>query len=429
MKFRFPAPLRRVGKFVQNNEKLLLALLAVVIVVSGGLWYREYFNVDGPAPGGTYVDGIVGGPDELDMVAAKLTKTGLFSVDQDGEIQNQLIDNWSANADKTKYTFDLKNDINSFEITDGLNQNLELFGPGFVNDDGNGVISVSLSSPNPNLPILLAQPLFDFGPYKLSKKSNTTAIFTRNTNELAPKPYINKIVVHLFPDEESLKEALRKHKIDGAHLNTNELIDGYNQVIYETASYYGVVLNINRSPFRATSYRQKLVNGKPVTKSSAVLTVADEEPLKTIAKDVKKAWEKQGLSVKIDIQPVAKISEEISPSRNFDALLTGISYLPELDPFYLWDSSQIRPPGNNISGIKDDKIDKLISQIEAEFSLAERYQKIDELHKYLESIGVLQLLSPITQQFLVDDNVVVARPYLPLSIRDRWQSITQWYLK
>jgi len=429
MNFSFPAPLRRFGKFVQHNEKLLLALLAVVIVISGGLWYREYFGADGPAPGGTYVDGIVGNSEELDMVAAKLTKTGLFSINSAGKIQNQLVDNWSVNTDKTKYTFDLKDGINGFEITDVLNQNVELFGPGFVQDEGDGVVSVSLSAPNPNLPILLAQPLFDYGPYKLSKKSNTTAIFTRNTSEFAPKPYINKIVVHLFPDEESLRTALTKHKIDGARLSSNDLIDGYTQVIYETASYYGVVINVNRSPFRVKSYRQSLVNGKPVSRASVVLTVADEEPLKTIAKDVEKAWEKQGLTVKVDVQPTAKISEEISPSRNFDALLTGISYLPELDPFYLWDSTQIRPPGNNLSGIKDDKIDKLISQIEVELSLPERYKKIDELHKYLQSIGVLQLLSPITQQFMVDNNVVVARPYLPLSIRDRWQSITQWYLK
>jgi ABC-type transport system substrate-binding protein len=429
MKFRFPAPVRRIGKFVQNNEKLLLAILAVVIVVSGGLWYREYFNIDGPAPGGTYVDGVVGGPEELDMVAAKLTKTGLFSVDAEGRLQNQLIDDWSVNTEKTKYSFDLKEGIDGFDVADVLNQNVELFGPGFVSDDGNGVVSVSLNVPNPNLPILLAQPLFDHGPYKLSKKSNTTAIFTRNTSEFAPKPYINKIVVHLFSDEDALREALEKHKIDGARLSSDELVEGYTQVAYDTASYYAVVLNINRSPFRNAAYRQKLVNGQPVSRASITLTVAAEEPLKTIAKDVERIWEKQGLTVAVDIQPTAKISEEISPSRNFDALLTGISYLPELDPFYLWHSSQIRPPGNNLSGIKNDKVDQLIGQIEAELSLPARYQKIDELHRYLQSIGALQLLSPITQQFLVDDNVVVAKPYLPLSVRDRWQSVTQWYLK
>jgi len=429
MTFEFPAPLRRIGKFVQNNEKLLLALLAVVIVVSGGLWYREYFNVDGPAPGGTYVDGIIGGSAELDLVAAKLTKTGLFSVNGEGEIENQLIENWTSNSDKTKYTFDLKVGVDNQEIVDVLNNNAELFGPGQVDNDGDGVINLNLLTPNPNLPLLLAQPLFDYGPYKLSKKSDTTAIFTRNTSKLAPSTFINKIVVHAFADEAALKEALERKKIDGAAVELGEPIDGYKTVRFENKGYYAVVTNVNRPPFRNLTYRRNVVNGLPVAKARVTLTVANEEPLLGYATQVKKAWEKQGMIVTLNKQPIEKITNEIGPSRDFEALLTGISYLPELDPFYLWDSSQIRPPGNNLSGIKDSNVDQQIDKIQTDYNLLDRATKINQLHKYLRSIGVLQIVSTNSQSFIVGRHVVAAMPYLPLHSSDRWQSITQWYLK
>ncbi|MEX0594845.1 MAG: hypothetical protein WD157_01980 [Patescibacteria group bacterium] len=423
--------LRQLGRFLQHNEKLLLAILAMVIAVSGSLWYRQYFNLDnnGPVAGGTYVDGVVGTADELDAIAAKLTKSGLFKVDREGKIVNQLIDNWQVNADNTKYTFDLKKNISSQEIADQLNQNIELLGPAIVNDEGDGVITVALNAPNPNLPLLLTQPLFDFGAYKLSKLSDTTAIFTRSTREYALTPYINKIVVHLFPDEALLIDALNKKKIDGARLEGDHVPDGYKQFSYSTPNYFAVIINVNRSPFRDTLFRQKVVQGKTVARAQVTLTVSDEDQAKSYAPTVKKQWEKQGLVVTIQTKSADDIANNIGPTRDFEALLTGISYGPELDPYYLWHSSQIRPPGNNLSGIKNDAADKLIDQIESEYLIPERNKKILLLHQQLASLGVLQIIGQVTRNIIVDNNVVPAAPYIPLSVRDRWQAIDQWYLK
>ena len=431
MNWRSPASLlRQLGSFVQHHEKLLLAILALVIAVSGSLWYRQYFKQDsGPVAGGTYVEGIVGGSEELTLAAAKLTKSGLFKINATGSIENHLIDNWQVNAEKTEYRFDLKRGLESGEIIAALEENSDLIGPSTVTDEGDGVIVLTLATANPNLPVLLTQPLFDFGPYKLSKMSSATAIFTRNSSEYALTSYLNKIVVHAFSDQAALRQALEKGKVDGAALDTTDPISGYNIFTYQLPRYYAVMLNVNKSPFRDQTYRRKVLNGEAVSAADVVLTAPDEAEYQPYVDQVVNGWTNSGLRVTVDRRPTSEITATIAPTRDFQALLTGVSYWPELDPYYLWHSSQLRPPGNNLPGVKDDTIDNLIAEIEAEQSLPARYEKINQVHARLAELGVAVILEQVTKTIHVVKNIVPVQPWLPLGERDRWQAIDQWHLK
>ncbi|MEX1051883.1 MAG: ABC transporter substrate-binding protein [Patescibacteria group bacterium] len=426
-----PASLwRRLGSFIHHHEKLLLAILALVIAVSGSLWYRQYFNQDNaPVAGGTYVEGIVGGSNELTLAAAKLTKSGLFKINAGGTVENHLVDDWQVNAENTEYRFDLKRGIAAGEITGALEENSDLIGPSSIADVGDGVITVTLATANPNLPLLLTQPLFDFGPYKLSKISATTAIFTRNSNERALPAYLNKIVIHAFADEATLKVALEKGKVDGAALESSEPVAGTTLFTYKLPRYYAVMLNINKSPFRDQNYRRSLLSGGVVAAADVVLTAPDEAEYQPYLDQLVASWTASGLRVTVDRRPTAEIADTVAPSRDFQALLTGVSYWPELNPYYLWHSSQLRPPGNNLPGIKDDIVDGLIGEIEASLSLALRYEKIDQLHARLAELGVAVILDQVVKSIHVVNNVVPAQPWLPLGERDRWQAVDQWYLK
>ncbi len=379
--------------------------------------------------GGTYVEGIVGGSEDLTLAAAKLTKSGLFKISPEGMVENHLIDGWQVNAEKTEYRFDLRRGLDTSEVTTALEENGDLIGPSTVTDEGDGVILLAIATPNPNLPLLLTQPLFDFGPYKLSKMSTTTAIFTRNSSEFALASYLNKIVIHAFADEAALSEALQKGKVDGAALTNKQPIDGYNLFTYQLPRYYAVMLNINKSPFRELGYRQKVLNGEAVTPTDVVLTAPAEAEYQSYIDQVVDSWISSGLRVTVDRRPTEEISTTIAPTRDFQALLTGVSYWPELDPYYLWHSTQLRPPGNNLPGVKDDVIDSLIAEIEAESSLAVRYQKIDQVHARLAELGVAKILEQVTKTVHIIRNIVPAEPWLPLGERDRWQAIDQWHLK
>ncbi len=431
MNFPKPALLwQRLGSFVHHHEKRLLAVLAIIITISGSLWYRQYFtHAGGPVAGGTYVEGIIGDSEDLTLAAAKLTKSGLFKIGATGSVENHLVDGWQVNTEKTEYRFDLKRGLVSGEIVAALEENSDLIGPSTVADEGDGVILLTLATANPNLPLLLTQPIFDFGPYKLSKMSSATAIFTRNSSEFALPSYLNKIVVHAFADQAALQEALEKGKVDGAALSHSNPVEGSEIFSYPLPRYYAIMLNINKSPFRDVAYRQKVLNGHPVAAADVVLTVSDEAEYQPYVDQIVNSWTASGLRVTVDRRPIEEITNTIAPTRDFQALLTGVSYWPELDPYYLWHSSQLRPPGNNLPGVKDDVIDTLIVEIEATSSLIERYEKVNQLHARLAELGVAMMLDQVTATIHIAKNVVAVAPWLPLGERDRWQAIDQWYLK
>jgi ABC-type transport system substrate-binding protein len=420
----------KIGSLLTQYEKMILAILAVVIVISGTIWFRQFAGSRGSSPtiGGTYVDGVVGGQEEIQTIASKLTKSGLFTVDAQGNLQNQLITRWEANSEKTIYSFQIAPEVNGEEILKGLNDNLDLIGPARLNLLEGKTLTIELDKPNVSLPLLLAQPLFDYGPYKVGKMTEKTTVFTRNTRAGAQSAYINKIIVHTFPDEGSLKKAFAKKNIDGGTLSAiDEVPDGYEKISFKLPRYYLLVLNINRAPFRDLAARQQLFNQsltKPFT-----LTVPNAEPYRGFAAKLSAEWQKHNVPATVEYKDQEEITNKIGPSRDFQAILVGVEYGAELDPYYVWHSSQIRPPANNVSGIKDQRVDDLIAQIRGELNPSRRREMINSLHILLKDLGVALVLKQEESSFLLKKTINYKEPWLPLAPRDRWQSISQWSIK
>lgn len=420
----------KVSSLVAQYEKLLLAALSIVIVISGTFWFRQFSGSQGSSPtvGGTYVDGIVGGEKEVQTIASKLTKSGLFSFDTEGNLKNQLITKWEVNPEKTLYSFQIDPEVNADEILQSLNENLDLIGPSQINLLEGNTLTVELVTPNSNLPLLLAQPLFDYGPYKVGKMTDKTTVFTRNTRAKAVPAYINKIIVHTFDDEKSLEKAFEKKNIDGGTLANTEFVPtGYEQKSFLLPRYYALVLNINRAPFRDLTSRQQLF-AQSLTKPFT-LTVPDAEPYKTIASKLAGEWQSNNVPGTIEYKPQEEITSKIGPSRDFQAILAGIEYGAELDPYYVWHSSQLRPPANNISGVKDQQVDTLIAQIQGELNPVKRKEMINSLHILLKDLGIAVILDQEEESFLLRNSIRYKEPWIPLAQRDRWQSVGQWSVK
>lgn len=423
--------IRRLGRLVSQYEKILLALLSVVIVVSGSFWFRQFASSHNglPTPGGTYVEGIVGGITEVQAIAAKVTKSGLFVIDEKGLLQNQLISDWQVNAEKTEYRFRLLNEVNAEEIRNDLEQNIELLGQAIVELNGQELI-IRLNVPSPNIPILLAQPLFDYGPYKVSKLSDQTTVLTRNTRDKSVNAYINKIIIHTYPDEEALKNAIKKRRVDGAILSDQSFLpDGFQLQEMPLVKYYALIFNINKAPFRDANFRSQVLGNQAGSNRAFTLTVASGEPYQQLANNLVDSWQKAGFNVTLDTKPLDEIQQRIAPSRDFQILLTGISYGGEIDPYYLWHSSQIRPPGNNLSGLKSEKIDAALDQLRLTHNVAERRQLIDGLHQLLREESVAVILRQETGRFLLSSEIRFSTAFLAANVNDRWQSIAKWSAK
>lgn len=421
----------RLGQLVGQYEKFILAALAVVIVISGTFWYRQFSQNYGTGPntGGSYVEGLVEGETELQQAATRLTKVGLFGFEADGRLKNILVKEWRVNPEKTEYVFVLKEEIEKNEILTDLQTNLGLLGPSTIDLNEAGELVISLNAPNPNLPIVLSQPMFDYGPYKLGKTTEKTTIFTRNTREGAVQPYLNKIVIHSYANKDLLKQALDKNKLDGALGDNITTSDRYALQTIELPRYYTVLFNVNKSPFRDVSARRAIIDEARASGIQFTLTVADQEPNKTLATDLVKRWGAQGANVTLDVKPVDEVQDKIAPSRNFQALLTGIDYGVEYDPYYLWDSSQLRPPGNNLTGVKNEAIDAHVQAIRNTTNIKERETLIKTLHELLNREAVAFIIRQETANFILANRMVFQDPPLAQNITDRYRSIASWYIK
>lgn len=420
----------RFNLLLSQYEKVVLALLSVVIALSGTVWFRRLSaSQNNPASGGSYVEGAVSSQVDVGQIAARLTRTGLFGFSDSGELTNQLVSAWQNNSDYTEFRFILNPAIDEQEIVDDFNRNENLLGPIEATAETNSVV-VKTASPNPNLPILLAEPLFNYGPYKLSKKTDETVIFTRSTREGAVSAYLNKIVIHLYKDEAGLNSALRKNKLDGvAEADLTDLPGSYSRRNVPLSQYYAVLFNFNKSPFRDPSVGKAVGEGKISAKEPFVLTVPDKEPQKTLADQLLRQWREAGASVTSELKSIEEIKTKIGPSRNFQAMLTGLDYGIELDPYYLWHSSQIRPPGNNLTGVKAETIDQLVTQVRQTNNLAKRVELINSLHSQLNQAGAAMILQRQSYTFIVSDAVRFAVPWLSASVYDRFQDISRWSVK
>lgn len=406
-----------------------MALLAVVIVVSGQYWFRQFTVSNQPAVGGTLVVGVLGGQDEMGQAALRLTKAGLFRIDNNGELQNQLISDWSKDETATEFRFHLLAGVSPDTIIREINNNASLLGaPTVALEEGELVVRNLESSPS--LPILLAQPIFSYGPYKIQKTTGKMTVLSRQPQDWAKPSYINKIILQSFVDEDTLAQAFAKGKVD-VFSNGIEpsLPNGATSQSLKFPQYNAVIFNINKTPFRDQTTRLGLINDQQVKAISFSLTFPDSEPQKNLAQQLKEKWEKLGASVELRPASPEDIRTKIATTRDFQALLSGVDYGTELDPYYIWHSSQIRPPGNNLSGIKSADVDGIINSIITSYNISNRYELIAQLHTQLEKEGAAQFLDQKSVQLYVARKVSVSNIWGIKETIDFIARVRDWSIK
>lgn len=106
------------------REKMIISFFLVVMFVSLSFWVRYiYLQTTQPVPkkGGEYAEGIVGQPiyinpllsqtSEADADLTQLVYSGLLKYDNAGNLTNDLAENYEISEDKKTYTFFLKSNV------------------------------------------------------------------------------------------------------------------------------------------------------------------------------------------------------------------------------------------------------------------------------------------------------------------------------
>lgn len=291
---------------------MLVSFLALIAVSAFLFWvFYAYLNVTKPIPkiGGDYTEGIVGQPlyinpllsqsSEADADLTQLIYSGLFKYDKDGNLANDLAENYELSEDQKSYTIYLKKDVlwhdgqplteSDVEFTINILQDPSYKSPLRQNWQGIEVEKID----DYTLKFILKSPYFGFldnltigilpkhlweniapekfslteynlkpigsGPYKYFNLEKDTSgnITSYQLNSFEKysggQPYIQRMIFNFYPDEDSMIEAYNKKLIKGMESILSEKIQNIKNIKttkineIQIPRYFSVFLNITKS--------------------------------------------------------------------------------------------------------------------------------------------------------------------------------------
>jgi peptide/nickel transport system substrate-binding protein len=106
-------------------------------------------------------------------------------------------------------------------------------------------------------------------------------------------------------------------------------------------------------------------------------------------------WRAIGVQVNIETLPVNQLNRDVISPRAYQVLLFGQVLMFDPDPYTLWHSSQVKPPGGNLSLYANTTADKLMDEARQTTNPIERSAIYDEFQKVLiDDIPAIFLYSP-----------------------------------
>lgn len=271
----FLSKIKRIPKTILSlnyTEKLLFSILFLIFLTSSIFLYKEInkiFLVEIPAYGGSFSEGVTGSPRFINPILATsktdqdlnaLIYSGLLKQSPSGKLIPELAEEYNISEDGRVYTFKLKDDLKfhdgkeitsaDVEFTIKLTQNNIIKSPKRANWDGVVVEKINdkeiqFTLPQAYSPFLetlsigilpkhiwekISPEEFAFskfniepigsGPYQIKKiKRNSAGILESYTlksfkDYSLGRPYINEVVIKIYPNEEDLIDAYNKNSFD-----------------------------------------------------------------------------------------------------------------------------------------------------------------------------------------------------------------------
>ncbi len=157
------------------------------------------------------------------------------------------------------------------------------------------------------------------------------------------------------------------------------------------------------------------------------ITVVDAVNNLTLAEKIKDYWQAVGVQVELRVVTGEQIIEIIK-ERNFQVLIYGQAVGGDPDIYAFWHSSQIKN-GSNLTGYKNESVDKLLLDARSESSEEERINKYKEVHKIIaDDMPVIFLYSP-AYSYIQSKDINGFSGTALINPSDRFSDINKWYLK
>ncbi len=255
------------------------------------------------------------------------------------------------------------------------------------------------------------------GPYKLSLLEVDSTVIDLEANEkyYIHEPYIPKIRIELFQEQNQMVDALIRRQVDAisqvspSDASTVEKIEGIVNHRMGLPAYVGAFFNLNSPVLSNLSVRQALAYSvdrdfivKDILKGEAVqsyypipagftgfnplalkydfnyskakelfdqtklakptirIVTLDSLVYKNVANYLAESWRSLGINVEVIAANPVELQQNYIRSRNYDVLLYGQNLGIDSDVYSFWHSSQVNDPGLNVSLYKNTEVDKFL---------------------------------------------------------------------
>lgn len=420
-------------KVLSKIDKMILLLSTVVIIASlFFIWRQNWIKTthEAPANGGTYTEGIVGEPKDLDKFLTRLTGAGLTRVAADGSITGDLAESWEIQDEGKTYQFKLRDGYSSGDLANQLETKNVLSGIEVIMPADNLMSFKFKQSYSPFL-YTSTEPFFSYGPYQIAKEEKDAVTLEAVPSYFQGKPYISKIIIRLYPNVTELEKAAKGGDIMGylTDLETDWLKDSTTYQM-KLSRELDLFFNLGKDPLKDVNVRKNLKDNKPLG-SGINLVLATSENSKNVAaaEEIQKNWKALNANIEIKKYDNVTLQKDIIPNRNYDLLLYGLDYGADPDPYPFWHSSQAKADGMNLSNFSDKKADKLLEDARQTFDNTVRNQKYDEFKQILDAQVPYITIKQESLYYTISNKIKGITKIYGFAEGDRFISVKEWYIK
>jgi peptide/nickel transport system substrate-binding protein len=147
-----------------------------------------------------------------------------------------------------------------------------------------------------------------------------------------------------------------------------------------------------------------------------------------VAEDLVRQWRAIGADVQVQpLEAASFISGELL-ARKFQAALVAVDPGPDPDPYPFWHSSQIAPPGRNLSDYSDPNIDDKVERGRQTTDTARRKELYAEFQSYLiAGVPQIPLYAPL-YAYVQRTRVQGFSGGLLFAPSSRFANVREWYV-
>lgn len=462
-----------LSRLLSRKEKLVLSttflILLTMLIIKSVSYYHSLTKVV-PEVGGVYSEGMVGQPEFIDPVLAtsendktvnSLIYQGLVSLDNKNQVLPSLASSFEISADQKSYTFHLRSGVvwqngSAFTSTDvlytfNLIKDPATKSPYFDNFkdilvEAPDAMTVKLSLKTPYGPFLTnldvgiieqGTNLTDLnnhpvgtGPYSYINSTTKgskiqSLILERSDSFWGDKPYLKRVEFKYYDSAGQVANIFEQEDLSAISAESKRV--NAIKLTYPTPATINLIFNVRQAPFSDENLRKAIKSGqKSPAEFKFDLLVVDSPDLVKAADGFKNQLAPLGYTVSVKVVKENDLKDEIS-KKTFQAMVVGIDFGHDFDPYSLWHSSQ-EAIGMNIAGFSDKSADILLEDARLLSDPTARQVKYDQFYKILDDRAVQIVLENKSYALSIDNRFKDVSVSGSLTSSEHLRDISKWYL-